>query len=196
VDDTSVKMDWILRYSRAKNVFDTLSSNPNFNSNALAILKTNLVRMFSETTASTIGFGDFTKKGFSLHDQHIQHFRANASLWEKQLDGLEASLGTFNFFLIPQGTATKAPDGKIHVAISRIGVYAHDAFTFADDNNPFGLGYWALPDKVSITKRDGYEKVDNARYRAYQDKTGRGGAFYIFSDVRSILLKQPLSYRL
>jgi hypothetical protein len=190
IDTNTVKMDWVLGYDRAKSAYDELL-NVYANDAAKAVLKRQLESMFARTTATTIAFGNFTKNGSALHQQHVNH-REVASGYAYALDELTGALGNFSFYVIPKGTATKTSNG-ISVTITEVGVYLRDSFDFNGDQN---LGHWKTPDGVRATPWVGYTAVNNASYRDYRTATGRGGDFTVYSDVKVTALTQPNTFTL
>jgi hypothetical protein len=199
INDTTIKMDWILKYARAKNAYEKLfnrNSDKYFASgHALEILRTNLEQQFNLLgSPNQLSFGDFTKRGFSLHDQQTQF----SPVLDVKLDDLGGSLGRFNFYAVPQGQAIRNPDGSIFITIFKVGVYAHDSYDFNDDIPLLkcDLGAWQAPNKVRLTDKTGYTCVNNIDYRNFAAATGQGGNFFVFSDVKEVTLKRPITMTL
>ena len=85
------------------------------------------------------------------------------------------------------------------VYINEVGVYAMDSYDFNDDpvswrptswvSQP--LGYWN-PKTGYVGRRPGKgDYVSNKTFQEYRGKTGRGGDFMIYSDVKVVKLPTP-----
>lgn len=203
-----ISMDWILRFERAQDLYDEVTSPDVFaNDQAKRLLRTRLDRMFQLTKANTVGFGDLKAVGLALEREYVNYRGiGNYDQWRAGIDELTAALGRFNMYVVANGIATR--NGKTtRVTISRIGVFVRDSFDFEGEQD---LGAWGRPNIIEPTipppsggiapvkyvpVQSGVEfHMSNASYREYREKTGRGGDFLIYSDVRTRDLSKPIVF--
>jgi len=187
MDNTTITMDWVLEFQRAEILYEE-AIRVYANNAALPYLEQNIEKLFSEG-ATSIEFGNFTIGGKETDSQSTNE----RSMQELPfVDELTGALGAFQFVIVPQGTATKTPNG-VAVTITKVGVYVRDSFDFNGDQS---LGYWKAPDRVSLFELSGYTLVENTSYRSYRDETGIGGDFWVYSDIKWKTLDQPDAFTL
>jgi len=203
-----ISMDWILRFERARDLFDEVTSPDVFaNDQAKGLLRSRLDRIFQLTKVNTLGFGDLKAVGRALEREYINYRGiGDYDQWRAGIDELTAALGRFNMYVIPNGSATRSGK-KTRVTISRIGVFVRDSFDFEGEQD---LGGWGRPDIIKpptppplggigpvkyVPVEPGIEfHISNASYREYRQKTGRGGDFLIYSDVKTRELSKPIVF--
>jgi hypothetical protein len=185
-DTTTVKMDWVLKFSRAKDVFDTIRGARLYRSpNAYNGIKK--VALKYKYRDKNFSFGDlgFTKSFPKLHEEQINFARVDNPY---STDELLGALGRFNFYVLIQGCASE-DGGPMWVKIDRIGIYVRDPYDFIGEQY---LGYWREdpPDAASAPWDFGYKKLTNRDFRDYRRNHGVGRDYQIFSDVKVIELNQ------
>ena len=190
-DTTTIKMDWVLKFSRASSVVygdllkGSLFSDPPYkNDKAKVEIRKVINRYLGNKKGNKIDFGSFVKPFPELHDEHVQT-RGVGTGWSA--DELTAALANFNFHALVKGCATD--NGSTYtVQINEVGVYVKDSYDFIDEpgKNQF-LGYWReSPAYLSSTwKGAGSEGVYNSDYRNYRQLNYIGRDYKIYSDVKS-----------
>ena len=194
-DVSTVKMSWVLEFSRAKEVYDKLIRERIWQN---AAARQEIARMLHERgllktdRSIEVSFGDFRLHPSQLDDDQINFRPVKMDAWNGSypLDDLSAALGNFVFVVLVSGTVRSdgSPDGH-RVAISRVGVYVRDSFDF---NGVQFLGFWDRDDNSvsSINPLSG-TRVSNADFRRWREQTQKGGDFMIFSDLKVIRLTRP-----
>jgi Family of unknown function (DUF6402) len=196
-DTTTIEMDaWALKFVRAKEVYDKLIQERIWaNAAALAVLAA-MLRRNGLLTGAARRFGDLSQPASALHADQV-NFR---TVGGKTLDDMLAALGHFAFYVSVAGEITpvvEAPGAggsgplpaAYQVAITEIGVYIVDSFDFEGDQD---LGYWDDSDNtVSGWNPLTGTSVSNSDFRDWRAKTGRGGDFLVYSDVKRTTLATP-----
>jgi Family of unknown function (DUF6402) len=200
-DIERVELSWVTdgsvdKNGRTQKAIDKLIDPAYFlNAKAKDVLRQKILAKMMTSNKTSIRFGDFDAFGSKLHKQHIQ-FKLVKGVEVKlsldpvtlpPLDPLLGSLGGFGLYAVPQGSATKRPNGRLVVKVDRVGVYAYDVFEFSGEQE---LGYWRPPNELSYfdplspleTVVEG-AAIDNTDFRAYRNRTGMGRDFYVMSDV-------------
>jgi hypothetical protein len=204
IDTTTIKMDWVLSFARAKAAYDSIFREEIYLSNAAQILLSN--RMAANFSGKSMIIGTGMSPGQHLESEYINHKSLGGSDYDYySLDDLTGALGAFSFFVLPRGRAVSAGDEGIEVTITSVGVYVRDSFDF---NGSQELGHWQLPHHVhapiggyllprgsdEIRNPNAKFRVTNEDYRRYRDKTGMGGDFIIYSDIKETVLKAPAKF--
>jgi len=201
LDIHRVRMDWVLKYERARNVYSEIrNQDVLLNTPAKNILIPRIIEKFRDSVIPEIQFGSYPA-GIDREKEYI-NFRSLSNFdaaWDG-LDDLNASIGLFTFKIIPKGRAYLAKGNTIVVDIYETGVYLHDSFDFEEDQE---LGGWQLPNKLKIQnyyrkgKGVSYSLVDmksfcsdkmvfisNMVYRGYRDMYNVGADFIVYSDIK------------
>jgi hypothetical protein len=79
------------------------------------------------------------------------------------------------------------------VYINEVGVYAMDSYDFNDGPDSWisqPLGIWDVKAGEARLRPPG-EYVNNKTFQEFRSKTGRGGDFMIYSDVKVVKLPSP-----
>jgi len=166
-DTTTITLDWVLRFSRARKQFDRLTKDairsPAARKILIEKLKAYANKVVDFSTAEICG-NDIA----SLHEQfHFQHISVDgefsqklklmlATSWEHSgaPDDLTGALGSFNFYAAI-GSALFSYDPmsrKSTVEIRGIWVYIKDNYTFTDrqDERSQYLGHWSRNGVITI----------------------------------------------
>ena len=131
-DTTTIKMSWVLGYSRAQDAYDEIFDNEIYKSAA----SRPFIRALADDYlggASSGNFGSMTKPFPALHEEHINYQPVGSSYYYyyTYLDDLTAALGRFSLYVLVKGSAARVGSGGICVRITQIGVYAYDKFEFS-----------------------------------------------------------------
>jgi len=115
------------------------------------------------------------------------------------LDDLYGALGNFALRVVVQGSVQpgagpsvvphprpSATSGVYTVSIEQVGIYVLDSYDFDNDQ---WLGFWSRTG-VSRGPGLGRELVTNGDFRTWRTRQGRGGDYYVFSDLR-VHRRQP-----
>lgn len=195
-DTTTVTMAWALTFTRAKEVYDKLIQEKIWANAAAQPVLAAMLRRNGLLTGAARHFGDMSQPATALHPDQV-NFR---TVGGNTLDGMLAALGHFAFYVSVAGDLTPvvgaAGDGgssplpaAYRVAITEIGVYIVDSYDFEGDQD---LGYWDdSDDTVSGWNPLTGKSVGNADFRDWRAKTGRGGDFLVYSDVKRTTLATP-----
>ena len=180
-NDTIIKMDWVLSFSRARDVYNKYIDNSRF-------VTRNFKKLLREKFYNKTSVTEFGQEAFHTSDPRQRHkyqwqsFQVNHSSITP--DALDAALHNFNLDAIFAGKYY--PHGKT-VCIRKVGVYVFDRFGFSEAKDQY-LGNWKKPDifEYILIGRDIREthSVYNSSFRQYQERTGRGGDFFVFSDLK------------
>jgi hypothetical protein len=191
-DTTSIRMDWALQFSRARSVYDDIIKERIWvNTPAQKEIAEMLQRLgLLKDTPRT--FGHLSAPVLLQNADAIQFRSVKTYI---ALDDLTAALANFTFRVVVAGTVGPAGGGqpKYDVTIREVGIFLRDSFDF--DGEQF-LGMWAdSPGDAFIPGTDSfggtYTMVDNAMFRAWRDRTGKGGDFRILSDMKRLVLSPP-----
>ncbi len=214
IDTTTITMKWILGYTRAIAVYDSIFKEQVYaNKPARDLLLKRLstshylqfIGSWRHSTLSSASWADYRNRNrFKIGGDPGQNVRLREKMYVNRkacmdpasnfpfrgADGLTAALANFNFYMLIKGEA--ADNGKGYdVSITDVGVYAFDSFDFNDPPNATfsqPLGVWRLPG-VSLP-----HYVTNSDYCDYRTATHQGADFLIYSDVVWTNLFTPLTF--
>ena len=193
-DTTTITMDWVLGFKRAKTVYDKIFTDKIYmNEAAIRIIKNNLIRDSFRVIIESRIMGDrdaklkFLDLSLPVPDLHKYHVN-NRSVGDNAdpLDGLKAALGRFSFYVAIGGNLS-CKNGLV-LNIKEVGVYLMDSYDF--DGFQF-LGSWNKKTNHvgnwSVFGADVY----NSDFRSYSSKTGMGRNFNVYSDLKTTKLPKP-----
>jgi len=131
-------------------------------------------------------FGDLSLPATQLHADHINHQVVGTTAI---LDDMMAALANFALYVAIAGQAEGLPTGETRVSVSEVGIYVRDSFDFNGDQI---FGYWSdsFP-YASALWNFGLTHVQNSDFRDWRTRTGRGGDFQAFSDVKRVAVNPP-----
>ena len=215
--DNTITMDWVLQFSRARNVYDRLISLNNlghFN------VMTSIVRVakaeFDQSGTNSTSFGVSQPSDDRVRDSMRCDSESVGDYETDPLDDLLAALGNFTINVIPGGTATqtsmKSPgqapqspdDARTDITLTQVSVYVRDSYDF-NGNQP--LGVWQRPNNVRGTTLadlapilppptvfcpNDEVRIGNLSFREWRDHTGFGQDFSVYSDLKIVTLATPL----
>jgi hypothetical protein len=199
-DVTTIKMDWVLSYARARVVYDEAVKervwvNPAAQEEIKDLIKnTNTLPprlLGSKQVFGGVRAASEPRVMQKFHDSQIQYREFKQST--AALDDLYAALGDFSFYFVVEGIieciSTKP---RYRVTIDKVGVYVMDSYDFNDDSptrpsQPLGMWNCKRHDAQKWPELD-YHYVDNASFREWRNKYGRGmgGDYLVFSDIKVI----------
>lgn len=117
------------------------------------------------------------------HLQHIEHVLGQTKLdiaSNFTADPTVAGFGTFSFYAVPRGTATKQKDGTYLVKLNKIAIHVVDSYDF-NGEQPLGLGCWTeQPPNVSFVPWSGSKCLSNPDFRLHRKLKARGRDFTVF----------------
>ncbi|MDA8457156.1 DUF6402 family protein [Acidovorax sp. GBBC 3334] len=196
-----ITMDWVLGFSRARQVYDTLIAERIWLNDAA---RKEIVKLLARKNALGNGQQRFRLPRMlqAMENEAIQ-FRViggNMDMLIGPMDDLRAALGNFTFRVVvggfveaemtekkvASGPALKVPNGNYSVTIEEVGIYIKDSYDF---NDPTGkdqdLGNWNFEsNSVGRTGMNGGTSVHNSDFRKWRTANGKGGDFFIYSDLR------------
>lgn len=221
VDSTTIKMEWVLSFQRAKNAFDRLIKERLRAPAALDAIKNKLIPYQNR---NDIAGWNIAKSDLLIFHQKFQfQFIAVNAVWGERIaqflsrlataggvpDDLTGALGSFNFYAaVCYARFESSPAGRIAI-ISDVSIYVRDPYEFSDEQY---LGHWS-PSHVAVVPAhqlgggwlnypvvDGsvYEKdsvlypVTNKDYRDWRQQHGQGGDFMIYTDRVNVKLDSPI----
>lgn len=142
IEETIVKMNWVLGYARAREAMADLKKNWN-NEKAQVLIKKTIAAF-----ASDKGPGCYPVKfsGLASKAERFQYFNTRQVIFNQtgddELNDLRGALANFNLRVIAEGQVNVMPDSVIFTA-DTLGFYAEDSYDFVDDtfwSQP--LGFW------------------------------------------------------
>lgn len=191
-DTGTVKMEWLLKFERARNVFEKEIVAKEYWKTAKAqesLAKTLHQAGILGGGAKSFGYSSSASKADALY---FQSMAIEASMVNDPLDDLFGALGDYNLRLVAAGRAVPRGGRTWRIEVTQVGVYVRDSFDFVGFQP---LGYWnAEKSSVSKTPGFGYDFVTNGDYRDWRAKNNKGGDFIIFSDIRTIELKEVWAF--
>jgi hypothetical protein len=196
---TGITIDWLLRpdvdsNGRAKMPFGMLQAmvlEPD--GEVRPKIKDQVIQLFESTDENAVELGkvswtpDMDVKAF--HAQRVGFVSVQTDPVATPIDPLLGSLGSFNFYAVPVGSARKGADGVVKVDIREFLLYALDSFDFIGVQV---LGFFKQPDEISRSPFDGGTLITNAGYNAWRSANQKGGDFLVMTDARTAHL--PLSF--
>lgn len=221
VDATTVKMEWVLSFERAKKALDELVSKQLRTPAALDTLRRKLTpyRNRQDIVAWNVADSDF----LVFHQKFQFQFQQVNATWGQRIgefldrlvnahgvpDDLTGALGAFNLYAAVRYAYFDHP--KPEAVVTDISVYVRDPYEFSDDQY---LGHWS-PSHVAVVPAhhlaggagwleypvvDGivYGKdsvlypVTNKDYRDWRLQHAQGGDFMIYTDRVNMKLDRPI----
>ena len=168
VEDTIVKMAWLMRFEPAKAVIEELKSVWDNSAGRKNISK----KVKDKYLGSTPGVYPFKfESARKVEEFGYSNNRAVKFGLIEKTDELRAALANFNVRVFPEGKLVVSVD-SIQLFVERIGFYAEDAYDFNDapeDEFSQPLGFW------------NFDGVANPAYAA----TANAGAAQMRSDIAS-----------
>lgn len=221
VDDTTIKMDWVLSFPRAKKALDDLIKTDVRSPKALDALKAILgpyrhrhdLMAWNETGSALLAF--HRKFQFQLikvnatWGQRVSSFLERSLTAEGVPDDLTGALGSFNIFAAVRYARFEANPAS--ALVTDLLVYVRDPYEFSDDQY---LGHWnsshvaVVPAhhlaagsgwlQYPVTQGNVYAKdavlypVINKDYRDWRAKHNQGGDFMIYTRPIGVKLDSPI----
>jgi hypothetical protein len=221
VDQTTVKMEWVLSFSRAKAAFDKLIATQVSSPIAVNALKKILspYRNRRQISCWSLAHSDFLE----FHRKFQFQLTAVNAAWGQRIseflnrevaaggvpDDLTGALGAFNFYAAANYVSFEE-SGSIAV-VTDAAVYVRDNYDFSNDQY---LGHWnsshvavvpaqqliggsgwfqyPIADGRSPGKDGVLYPVINKDYREWRRNHGQGGDFIIYTDRVNVKLSPPL----
>lgn len=191
-----VTMDSVLKFKRAKDVYDKAVSEKVWVNDAARRQLVERLRSRGIFGRKCAKFGDFSKPA-SVADANYVNFRVVEM--GTTLDDLSATLGNFTFHFAVEAdidmTPASAP-GKVKIEVTKAGIYVVDSFDFNDlpGEDQF-LGYWDTGDNsVSYWNALSGDGVYNSSFRDWRTSTHMGGDFMVYSDIKVIDMTPPFVF--
>jgi hypothetical protein len=210
-ETTTIKMDsWVLTFKRANNVYDEILQGRIWSNPPARAEVAKMLRRKNLLGSAPQPFG---RLGDPVPLQDPDYINERPVGDYTKFDDMTAALGYFNLRVVVAGTVGPAPSAgapgpgaagppRYEVRITEVGVYVRDSFDFEGDQY---LGCWSdNPDAFSplMPPSPGGEfgmsfqpplftPIGNRDFRAWRDKTSRGGDFLVFSDLKRITLTPP-----
>jgi hypothetical protein len=167
-----IKMDWVLKFQRAKTVFDQIIADKIWTNDASRKRLAELLR--NNPVAAGATFGDLNLPVPKIDDLWVNSRPVTSGT---TVDGLTAALGGFQLQVAVTGQVLSAP-GSTQIVINEIGIYVKDSFDFNGDQF---LGVWGYRD----------DPINNSDFRKWRADHGLGGDFQVFSEIKRIKLNPP-----
>ena len=117
-------------------------------------------------------------------------------------DGLMAALAGFTLRALAAGRAENLGDGRWRITVTRVAVFVHDSFNFAEDDSYFAnnLGKWSCihldggENSVSPETEHDYVSLRNNDFRNFREKYGFGNDFLVLSQPHIVENFKEVSY--
>lgn len=158
VDSTTVKMEWVLSFTRAKDAFQELVQGGVRTPEALDVLKTKLAPYKNrpdlwtprEVPSDALEFHkkfQFQRQNVNATwGQRIAAFLARSTAAAGVPDDLTGALGAFNFYAAVAFARFEPAGAYTQAIVTHIAVYVRDPYEFSDDKY---LGHWS-PSHVAV----------------------------------------------
>lgn len=161
-----IRMDWVLTFPRAKEVYDKIFADRIWTNDASAKRMAAILPV--PTGSGTFLIGDLSKP-VTVVDEKWINARPVKNGWEE--DGMAAALANFNFHVAIAGKTQRLNALEYAVTVEEVGVYVKDSFDFEGDQF---LGWWGYNDSL----------IYNADFREWRNRNNAGGDFLVYSDVK------------
>lgn len=185
-DLTTITMDWVLSFDRAKAVYDQMINDQVWANQAAKPLVASRLRARGSVDVS------FEYSKLSPADMHGIHVntRTVSGGYGTTFDGLVAALGNFSIYVSPVSGESTSKNGKLEISIDRVGFHIVDSFDFEGDQY---LGNW---DENSNRVYNGSTKlggtpVYNETFRDWRRANNKGGDFLVYTDVKMVDVNPP-----
>ncbi len=205
-DFDSVTMKWLLGFSPPKEAYDAaIRDDVWISANARKeIVK--FLKKHDKFKSHRTYFDEFGEPPEHRHEGHIQRHpfsmpkldQLDADNW----DDYVAYIARSNLYFIIGGFVEPSAkvNGNYNVTINKIGIYIRDNYDFNDDPDPLfyepdtqPLGYWKYPGYAGRNEKKGCED-NNKIFRAWREKHGKGGDFYVYSDLNIIRTLRAIAF--
>lgn len=175
---------------------------------------------FKDAVTAINELSQFQIKKVGERDFKVQSYGAAAMnelfFSDPDLDDLWVACADFLFKIAGEGVVipgdTASPQEQqsyrfhskwYEVVVNNIGVFARDTYDF---NGTQYLGHWRKTKQPFVrlyalgesrgTCPDDYLIVNNQKFTAHREETGKGGDLMVFSDIRTTKLRTPYRFRL
>jgi hypothetical protein len=209
-DVNTIKLDWVLRFPRARSVYNkAINGRVWINKAAQREIKEYLARTIVLPTKinAEVPFGNVGEtlirhphKVHQFHKENQIQYVLHDNYDDPKLDDLSAALANFSFNFVVKGSVKCVSEkpARYKVTINKVGVYVGDVYDFSDRkfhikqpttyiSQP--LGAWSK-EKMDVSKNpivtpfSSYHYLTNETYCYYRTTHDRGGDFLVFSDIR------------
>lgn len=211
IDERTVTMAWLLRFSRAATVQRTLLDEWNKGDRAgrsLAQLATRIRESRGgRPITKAMRFGDLSRPAKVIDRTCQINLQRLGSGFLDPIDDLFAAIANASIKLAVSARLEPLSAGRLRVTVDQVGTYLRDTYDFNGDQP---LGSWSrtgfsraallapeIPIDPTTADNDGsfdrnrFYTVTNETFRKYRRRYNRGTDFTIFSDVRRTRLDPP-----
>jgi hypothetical protein len=170
---TTITMNWVLGYRRAKTVWDDIINNKLYVNRAAQEV---IVRMLKSNGKYYSGgpFGKLSGDVEVLDKDYVQQ-RPVGSIFDP-IDDMFAALGKFNLRVLVKGNVCVLGVTRL-IRIEKIGIYVADSYDFTGWQP---LGFWNSRTNYAGKDPTKGDFVENADFRRH----GGGRNFKVFSEVK------------
>jgi hypothetical protein len=196
IDTTTITMDFVLTFPRAKKEFDRIFERKLFFTERARAQIAVLVRRLGKAKGGSFDYNRPVQEldpGPEPMESYDVTYVPVGSVTDRP-DGLTASLGRFSFKVVVAGKVDyNAQAKRATVHVTDVGVHVEDRFEF-EGWQP--LGCWNICTNEVGRLFCGGADYDNADFRDFRTRTGKGGDIWVLSDVKSVKLSQPETFDL
>ncbi len=201
-ETATIRMDsWVLTFARAREVYERLIQDRIWSNPAARVEIARMLRRKGLLGSVPQPFGRLSD-AVSLQDADYINQRAAGGYTD--VDDMTAALGNFNLRVVVAGTvrpasaAGTAGQTGYQVEIAEVGIYVRDSFDFEGNqylgcwsDDPDGFSPIMPPEPEFSFSPPMFSPVGNRDFREWRDRTGRGGDFLVFSDMKRLTLNPP-----
>lgn len=109
------------------------------------------------------------------------------------MDDMTAALGRFAFRIAVEGIISPEISSQRTITVQRAGFFVRDSYDFNGDQH---LGFWDKDDNsVSALNFLSGTQITNEDFRDYRKRTGRGGDYFVYSDVKIVDAKDSFGVK-
>jgi hypothetical protein len=206
-DTTSVRLDWVLSFPRARKAMDHIVSGKRWHTAvAQAVIRQQLLRQ-GAFQRHVVRFGNLNRPVPQIHLEQMQYAPSTDDGTLKgylayqcgelgillyPVDELTGALGRFDFYFAVEGRVEpKFTVGRLvghHIYIDRVGIYVGDSYSF-ENNAP--LGRWDVGAPKSAGVQSGMTEIFEGDFREWRVRHNRGGDFRVFSNMWTLQRSPP-----
>ncbi len=182
-DTTTVKMDWALTFTRAKVAYDEIFTSKLYATDKCKDVIRTKIRAINPS--GNIRFCDLSRDVRAIYKDQVT-YKVVGSSYRDPIDDMLGALGRFTFQVAVSADVKIKPYGYCAM-IDEVGVFIRDQYDFSGIQP---LGYWNP--NTNYVGKNPYKGslIENGTFQIYRSRTGLGGDFYIYSDVKRTKLKK------
>jgi hypothetical protein len=190
-----IKMDWLLNYEIVSTAYNNLVSNIANDASIKILSETKIPKLIkneffqnlpieiNDNDEFLLALDEYLVNDKSEAVPKFDYYYYNQRLFEsRDINELTGAIGGGNLRVFPFKIKIIKTDESIYSCeVTQVGIYLRDSFDFSNDQQ---LGFFNPKTNYLGKNPSKGSWIWNSDYRDYRDKTGKGGDFLIFSDIK------------